>query len=590
MKKIYLAMLMAAVAGTTANAQESEGGLPWSVQNSEISALDVEYKTLSTPDYAKYQAEDLEDATSGAAKPYRVEARVYTDISLQNSGTWYYMPDGRKVWRLLVEIPMAKALDFYYDAFRLPDGVKFYLSNGNGRQLLGAYTKANENEFGTFTNEQIQGNLAQLEMDIPGNIAVEDIKFHIHRIGAGYRGFEYLDQRFATGSVLAERPTASSPCHVNANCPDGDTEAWQKAKSATVRINIDDAGWCSGTLLNNTGNSSGSCKPYVLTASHCDGANGRDDEHFANWKFDFNFQTTTCEGPGIGLMQTRTGAYFRARANSPSFTTPDNSYVADFLLLEMRQTPLASSNAYLAGWNRNYNLNDEDIDYRFIGFHHPAGDSKKLSRSNYVNPLGTFNQTAVSGTHWQTSFTVGGMEPGSSGSGFFDQDGLLVGDLSGGPEGTGSCAPMGISALYSKISYAWENEYDQTAFPTYAGAQSRLKDWLDPTGSGAITCPTTTADCATGISIVDEELKKNSMVYPVPSKDGQITVKWNLSSPAKLSIRVFDITGKQTHIFQEVGSQSQAHILDLSTLSNGIYFLQLEADSAKATHKIVISK
>jgi len=595
MKKIYLAVFLACTLGGAAHAQISEGGIPWSMslQNETIKNQEVVRVALPSPDYDRYRKEDEQDALSGKAKPYRVEARVYCDISLSNSGTLYYLEDGRKIWRVSVMIPNATALDFFYDRFTLPEGVRYYLSNDNGNQLLGAYSSKNNNEFNAFTNEQVEGNIAHLEMNIPAGIDIANIDFHIHRIGAGYRGFEDLARIYDTKNKLAERPTGASPCHVNANCPEGDGEAWRKAKNATVRINIDDAGWCSGSLINNTGNEpGGTCKPYILTASHCDSENAHNDENFVNWKFNFNYMSTDCAGTSIFPIQTRNGAFFRARSHYPTFTTPDNSLVADFLLLEMRDAPQPATDAYLIGWNRASSFSDELEDYKFIGFHHPAGDRKKLSRSNYVTH-GTFNQTVVAGTHWVTSFSIGGTEGGSSGSGLFDKDGYLIGDLSGGPEGTGACAPMGIVADYSKLNYGWDNEFDQTAFPSFAGPQSRLRDWLDPVGTNPMTLQATKYDCSDMISDikdVERELKSNVIVYPVPSIDGIFTVKSNFAQPKNISIEVYDITGALKASYNNTAVLSQEMVLDLSRFANGTYLISIESDGARAAHKVVIAK
>jgi len=593
MKKIYLAVFLACTMGGAAHAQISEGGIPWSMslQNDVIKGQDVAKVELPAPDYDRYRKEDEQDALAGIAKPYRVEARVYCDIDINNSGTWYYLEDGRKIWRAVVTIPEAQALDFFYDKFTLPQGVRYFLTNESGTQLLGAYTIANKNEFNSFTNDQVQGNTARIELNIPAGVDPSSIDFHIHRIGAGYRGFENLNRIYGAANNLAERPTDASPCHRNANCPEGDGEAWTKAKNATVRINIDDAGWCSGTMINNTGNAAGgACIPYLLTASHCDSPNAHDDEHFANWKFNFNYQYTTCEGPAVSEMQTRTGAYFRARSYYPTFPTPANSLVADFLLLELKSPPQPTTNAYLAGWNRASSFSDELEDYQFVGFHHPAGDVKKLSRSNFVDVNGTFNQTVVSGTHWTANYTVGGSEGGSSGSGFFDKNGLLIGDLSGGPNGTGDCAPMGYTGEYSKFTYAWNNEFDQTAFPEFAGAKSRLKDWLDPAGLNPMTLVSAKYDCSdiSSIDDVESQLSSSIFVYPNPSSNGVVTIRLNFDVPHQLELNVVDVTGAVRKSYSIPATSSAEHTLDLSSLASGMYMLNFVSKEASVSKKVII--
>jgi len=53
-----------------------------------------------------------------------------------------------------------QALGLYYDHFRLPNGVKYYLYNANGKQVLGAYS-SNENpgDGNAWANEKVQGEM-----------------------------------------------------------------------------------------------------------------------------------------------------------------------------------------------------------------------------------------------------------------------------------------------------------------------------------------------------------------------------------------------------------------------------------------------
>ncbi len=598
MKKIYLAVFLACSMGGAVHAQISEGGLPWtmSLKNEGIRQQAVSTATFAKPDYAQYLKEDDADAKAGVAKPYRVAPTLSSDISM-NSGTWSYLDNGSRIWRMKVNVPGALAMGFNYDKFRLPEGVHFYVKNENGRQLLGAYSTINNNKEDMFAHQEVQGETVFLEMDIAAGVAVSDIKFHINKVYPYYRGAGLVTELYADASGSGDtqlKPTdAQSPCHINANCPDGDGVPFGKAKAATVQINMGGA-VCSGTMINSTGNATGgACKPYLLTASHCSDNNGRTDADFINWVFTFNYQYTTCAGGTLATTQTRTGANFRARSNLPSIPNSGNAYVADFLLLELLGAPPVSGNIYYAGWNRDANIFDNPDYYnKFIGFHHPGGDRKKLSVSLGVDPSGTFNQNSVPNTHWSVQAVVGGTEGGSSGSGLFDIDGLLVGDLSGGPASTGACAPMGYSALYCKLSYAWENAFDQTNFPAYAGAQSRLKDWLDPINSGRLKLPATKSDCSDYNQVgVNEVAQLNSSIdfYPNPST-GIVNTRVNFASPTSFTVTVFDVLGKKQTAYDVSNAMSGTYQMDLSSLPNGIYMLNINSGKTTISKKIIIAK
>lgn len=596
MKKIYLAVFLACSIGGAVQAQISEGGLPWSMKNELVASQNVSKVIFPEPDYAQYLAEDEADAKAGLAKPYRVAAIVPSDINLQNSGTWTYLEDGSKIWRMEISVPNAKALRFNYDKFNLPVGVRFYLKNESGTQVLGAFTNKNTSPSEVFAHEEIQGSVTTLEIDIDATVEVSTVKFHVNEIYPYYRGAEAINLLYGSTAKDAQKPTdAQSTCHINANCPAGDGVNFAKAKSATVQINMGNA-VCSGTMINSAGNSTGgTCKPLMLTASHCDDNNSRENANFENWTFAFNYQYIDCAGGPLQNYQTRTGANFRARSNLPSIPNSGNAYVADFLLLELLAPPPAAANAYLVGWNRSLSLQDEPDYYtKFVGFHHPGGDRKKLSVSESIDGSGRFNQTVVNNTHWKAFFTVGGTEGGSSGSGLFDVDGLLVGDLSGGPASTGGCAPMGYNSLYSKLGYAWENAFDQTNFPQYAGAQSRLKDWLDPTNTGRIKLPSTKSDCSdfnqVGVSELEEKLNNSVAFYPNPSTTGIVNAQLNFADQTDLVITVYNVLGMKLNTFEIRKALKGSYKLDLNNLANGLYLLNVSSQNVSVSKRIVINK
>lgn len=598
MKKIYLSVFLVSIMGGVVQAQISRGGLPWGMDaSSQAATSTVAQVTLPEPDYASYEKEDHEDAISGAAKPYRVAAPVAADIDVLAQGRWFYRQDGSGILRLAVEVPGAKALSLHFDQFHLPEGVRLFISNANGLHLLGAYTGQNNSAYNVFIHEELQGNTAILELNVDKGADLQQLQLHIAKVWSYYRGVSDLSKYESASAPLAAKPTIdeSSVCHVNAVCPQGAGDQFLKAKNATVRM-FSGGGWCTGTLINNTGNSAtGECKPYLLTASHCDGSNSRNDADFAAYVFRFNYEYLTCDGSQLPVgNNTMTGAFFRARSNNPSMASPENALVADFMLLELVDDIPEAYDAYLAGWNRNIGIwQNEDYD-KYVGFHHPAGDAKKLSSATNVFPDGVFNQSAISNTHWRIAFQTGGTSGGSSGSGLFDRDGLLIGDLSGGPPATCSQdgRDFGVVGNYSKISYAWDNSYDQTTFPDFAGSASRLKDWLDPANTGAMSLGTTKYDCSDMPNAVDEleEILRSSIsVYPNPSS-GRVIAKLNFATPTNLTIIVTNIYGAVVGSFEISGAVAHEYGIDLSHLSSGVYLLQFSTAQAQVTQKIVLAK
>lgn len=86
---------------------------------------------------------------------------------------------------------------------------------------------------------------------------------------------------------------------------------------------------------------------------------------------------------------------------------------------------------------------------------------------------------------------------------------------------------------------------------------------------------------ATGLA--ENSLIKNLSVYPNPFTSA-LTIKLPLLSETKTSFRVFDITGKQV-IDKTI--ENEETTIDLNTLDNGVYFIEVISGDQKAVAKIV---
>ncbi|RQO30109.1 hypothetical protein DBR32_11015 [Taibaiella sp. KBW10] len=613
MIKSFVGLLICGLLSTFSYAQIGQGGVPLSLKSGYNISGAPERVVLNSEQFQSILDQGEIDG-SASGESYQVGWCVPANLDITKNGSWTYLDNGTKIWRLEIEVPGAKASSVYYDKFYLPKGVSLYLTNENKRQILGAFTADNNTSDGTFSNQALQGSTAYLELNIESYVNIEDIKLGIYFIGAYNRGVDGDVREFSEplADIFQDPPFGiSATCHKNALCPNGDPAT--KSRTAVARIIIANGpnaplGYCSGSLINNTGNvAGGSCKPLFLTASHCDDLNGHTDAHFQYWQFRLNYQRSACTGgvnPTPAVSPTMTsGAKFRSRSNYPTFASAPGStssrLVQDFLLLELNDA--VPSDYYLAGWNKNSNIATPAMsDYytAFYGFHHPGGDVKKMSYTTAVTASGTFNQTTVPATHWSAPFSFGGTAGGSSGSGLFDVDGYLIGDLSGGPDATcvNDGKDFGTNALYSKLSYGWTNDYDQTAFPTYAGAQSRLKDFLDPLNTGLSKLgPAKASTCeemprVTGIR--NNQLDKNAIsIYPSPSVDGKITLQFNLTSTEDVTLKMYNLVGAEVNSYFIPKIQSDKKVLYIAdNLPNGIYIMNVQTSIGQSNFKIVLNR
>ncbi len=108
-----------------------------------------------------------------------------------------------------------------------------------------------------------------------------------------------------------------------------------------------------------------------------------------------------------------------------------------------------------------------------MAIHHPNTDEKAISFQYDPLTVTTYRQSGVpgDGSHWRVDdWEDGTTEPGSSGSGLWDPNHRLVGQLHGG---YASCSSI-TSDWYGRLSVSWDG----------SSSANRLRDWLDPSGSG----------------------------------------------------------------------------------------------------------
>jgi PKD repeat protein len=472
-------------------------------------------KTLAAPDVVSLKAEDEARAKYGLMP--RISKVLPTNYTMENAGEWITLETGEQIWQLRVKSPGAIALSLYYDNFYLPEGAKLFIYSANKKHVVGAFTALDNPKFGPeFSTEMIAGDELILEYVAPGRkdkskLAALDLKekgaftlseeqllttatskslskaasktlarggdrpvISISGIGYVYNNaiigvakeFDHPMQPGAEGS--------SGACMININCSEGG--AWQNQKkgvAATVQL-VNGNGWiCSGTILNNTARD---LTPYFLMAYHCGEADGElaTAAELNQWQFYFHFERTGCEN-------TSPSAAYRTAVGAQRLVTTNIDGGADGLLLRLNNDIPFDWDIYFNGWNRtNTPLTSG------AGIHHPSGDVKKISFATSAATGATWNSsnaTGASGAHWRVTWgTVNGKrgvtEGGSSGSPLFDQNGLVVGSLSGGDGTTADPCNTNTYSLYGKLWWHW----DQSPDP-----DQHMSKYLDPIGTGATT-------------------------------------------------------------------------------------------------------
>jgi lysyl endopeptidase len=428
---------------------------------------------------------------------YRIGVAQFTNITTENSGIWSENPDGSRTWKVRVSSAGAEALSILFQTFKIYGGTTFDVLSLNGRKVHNTMKIADVQETFTQNAALCQGDDLILVLNEPANTQPSEI--HIDRIMHNYR---------STGYGSKEKINESEACQVNVNCsPVGDT--WQDEKKGVARIYIiegNSAGWCTGSLINNT---SQDCKPYFLTALHCGVTTSA--SNMTQWKFYFRYESPNCTNPSTA--GTLDDYFITGCLRIADSGDGGGDSGSDFLLVQLGSasnmaatiSTLKSTNfnAYWNGWNANTTATSGGT-----GIHHPSGDIKKISTASGNSVSSGWNGNGLQ-SHWRVTWTAnsnghGVTEGGSSGSPYFNNSqGYIVGTLTGG----GSfCNALSQPDYYGKMSYHWTSNGTAT--------NRQLKPWLDPTNSGVLTLAGSPDPCSNPVPPVANFVANQTNIAP----------------------------------------------------------------------------
>ena len=360
----------------------------------------------------------------------------------------FQIDDNTILWHIKLVVPEAQMLGLVFENFQLPYRDKLFIYEPTGNHFLGAFGSFNNRSHGVFSTQIIPGNTLIIEYQSQRDTDIDELpELLISEIIYIFRD--------AASDTIWEK--SSGTCNVNINCPEG--LLWQKQKRGVARILLrDGSNWfnCSGSLVNNTLEDG---TPYFLTADHC--GSQATEEDFQVWQFYFNHEYPGCTNAGNApTNMSITGSTLLAKAPLQGGT--------DFKLLLLEEDIPDNWNPYFNGWSRA-----TEAATHGVGIHHPSGDAKKISTFGSELISTGFSSGMTQGfwrlTWAETESGHGVTEGGSSGSPIFDQDGLIVGTLTGG---SASCNSPNLPDFYGKFSKHWKDNGEENT--------TRLQPWLDP--------------------------------------------------------------------------------------------------------------
>ncbi len=449
--------LLATLLAFSLHAQISAGGIPpsWMPEWKTLTG-DKPVEPVVLPKLDVQRAWEEDSQTPGQN---RFAAPISTNITMENAGIWTDLPDGSRLWRCGIHAADALGLVISFEHLQLPAGAQLFTYSSDKQWVRGAYTAQSINPSGKFLVGVVPGATAWLECREPAAVRGQS-QLLIKRVD-----YAYDRNAMATAQVAGVTGFGNSvPCHLNVNCPQGAN--WQTEKRGITRILMvfsNGLGWCSGTTIANTSNTP---EPLVLSANHCQLIG--DNPDFALWRFDFGYESADCNNPASEPVEKSVLGCERVAARLET----------DFMLLRMSALP-ANFNVYFNGWNRNTNPGITSSTF----IHHPVGDIKKISIDQQaatvfpqqINWGGVFG-ISPSNSHWIVVPDEGYFQPGSSGSPLFNPSKLIVGQLHGGNATPANCTVQ--NTYWGRFDLSWNQG---------TTANARLRDWLDPNNTGAMT-------------------------------------------------------------------------------------------------------
>lgn len=451
MKKLVTLFFLCLLVSAHLTGQISHGGrpLPMTILSTRSGSMFQEMPAFDIAEQLRIDSLNESDLRSSFHFAYK----FMTDFTPDNSGSWFTQADGTRVWRLGIRSAGAYSINVLFSEYEIPEGAQLFLYNPDQTHILGAFNHLNNSELGILPVSPVQGDELVIEYQEPANVP-----FH-GRLKVGEVNHDYRNIR---GYEPQEYSRTYLGCIKTLACLQESTDKYNEIGRSVVLLIINGTDFCTGTLINNTSNDG---TPYLLTASHClnkqFSIENPDYEMIAgNIVTYFNYESPLCD-PVMRGTEEMSMASTRFKATNEQ---------TDMALLQLMETPPAYYQPYYAGWNAK-----DQGTAPYVGIHHPEGTVKRLNTTEEVE-LTTFNSLVgnfIKNGHWQIKeWSDGSTAGGSSGSGLFDSNGLVIGGLSGGE----SDCPRPYNDFYFALSQNWEISPD---------ADKQLKIWLDPAGTNS---------------------------------------------------------------------------------------------------------
>jgi V8-like Glu-specific endopeptidase len=531
------------------NAQLPHGGKPYPFTSQKSSVKPI---ILTGFDIQQAIDESLTQESASGKKPFKFAWNYTLDLSPENSGYWMQTADGTRIWRIHLVAPDAKLVNVDFSRFNLKPGSRIFIYPPDQNSFIGGFNYQNNSSSESLPTEFIKGQELIVEMQTDPGVS------DYGSLTIGSLAHAYID-------IFKSQDTDagySGACNVDINCPQGDD--WQLIKKAVCKYTFKvgaSTESCTGTLINNTALDT---LPYILTANHC--------ITFASQAptavFYFNYEKDTCGKASISIPYTLAGSTLKATSDS-----------IDFSLLLLNESPPDAKKPYYAGWSVS-----QTPATSAVCIHHPQGDVKKISietgalTSEYQSPIPTnlmwLTKQSVPQAFWRVvNWETGTTEGGSSGSPLFNQNKLIVGNLTGGQA---DCVNS-VNDYFSKLYVGWEH---------YPATNQQLKHWLDPLNAGVTSLPGFDPFGKPDTAVIDTtKYAERFIIFPNPATD-IATFETDTMDISGGKLCVFSLTGKK--IAEYDIQETKRLSFNVSFLSQGVYIIEFSKGNVRERKRLLI--
>ena len=327
-----------------------------------------------------------------------VPLSIKGDAALQSASI-----QGGEVWTMAIRSPGAFGMRIHFTNFDVNGGsVLVYARDGDSVITRGPYTQQGPHQNGEFWTASLPGDTVFIEVsgtDDPHVEVPEILHFDKDRAGA------------ARDLGEVRRPATLS-CHLDAMCYDS-PPVHPVARDAVGQMNFVDGGSvfaCTGTLLNDLDEDTQ--VPYFLTAYHC-----LSTQAVVNTlEVVYLWQRDSCDGPLPDYDQLPRSMGGMLLATNVTNSGNDMTFI--------RLAGIVPGGVSLAGWTTT------PLPSNVTGIHHPNGGWKRVTFLHNEKNVRDCRSTPTS-QYYYLEADAGVVEGGASGSGIFDDQGQLRGQLLG---------------------------------------------------------------------------------------------------------------------------------------------------------------